>query len=138
MVLSPALLRNEEKENTVAKAVKLMSEAPMRPAFSEYICSEAVSLKGFLRGRRAGLKTNYSDRLPSLKESRIRLLFVEGEDDIFINKDVIKKVASSVDTAEVSVVEGCRHSPHFQEPEKFNALVGEFIARGLKDKEEFE
>ena len=122
------ILRDDEKEEMVAKAVKLLGECPMRPAFSEYMRSEAATLKGFLRGRKEGLRTNYSNKMPSLSGSKIRLLFVEGDGDVLVNKDEIRMATSNVAEAQVVVMDGCRHSPHFQEPEKFNAVVNSFIA----------
>ncbi len=126
------VLRNDRYEAMATRAVRFMDENPMRMAFTEYMRDEAISFGGLLRGKKVGLKTNYADRMAGLNGSGVRLLFIEGGEDIFIKKEVIDSVISNVDCAEVVVMDGCGHSPHFKEPEKFNRLVRSFVENGTE------
>ena len=121
------ILRNDDLEESAKKAVRWMHERPMRPAFLEYMRSEAITLKGLLRGRKVGLRTDYTEMMQSLNGTEVRLLFITGEHDMFVNKAVVESAISGVDCARMFMMEGCKHSPHFQESKKFNELVENFV-----------
>lgn len=126
----------DESADTMVKAIGFMNEGGVKKSFFDYISNEAITLKGVLRGSHTGMRTDYTDDISLLNNSNIKVLFIEGENDTLVRLDTIKSAASKLKNAEVLVVEGCKHSPHFQEPEIFNGAVKSFLLRTFNESEQ--
>jgi len=57
------------------------------------------------------------------------VLFVVGADDDIFPPEWIRAAAARVPGAQVAVVDGAGHSPYFEQPERWNAVVGDFLPR---------
>lgn len=59
---------------------------------------------------------------------RCPVLFVVGSDDDIFPPAWIEEAAHCVPAARVAVVDGAGHSPYFEQPRRWNAVVDEFLA----------
>ena len=55
-------------------------------------------------------------------------LMIVGEEDLIFPPHVVRALHGVVPGSRLEVVAGAAHSTHFEQPEKFNRLVGEFFA----------
>ncbi len=60
---------------------------------------------------------------------RVATLVLAGSDDLLFPLEVMRAVARDIPGAELALFEGAGHSTYFEMPERFNAVVGEFVAR---------
>ena len=54
------------------------------------------------------------------------VLFIVGSHDEIFPPDLIAKAAARVPGSEVELIEGAGHSPYFEQPGAWNALVQDF------------
>lgn len=71
------------------------------------------------------------DLRPRLNEIRCPTLFVQGDRDMGIRPEFTRKAAAMVPGAEFVLLENHGHWPNRQSPERFNALVLDFLDRTL-------
>ena len=64
-----------------------------------------------------------------LAETHIPVLVVWGENDRIISVDFGKRLASMIPRSEFVVLEKVGHVPHWDAPEKFNHIIGDFLSR---------
>ncbi|HET7408125.1 MAG TPA: alpha/beta fold hydrolase [Mycobacteriales bacterium] len=57
------------------------------------------------------------------------VLFVVGADDDIFPPDWIERTSAKVPGARVEVIADAGHSPYFEQPERWNAVVGDFLQR---------
>lgn len=62
------------------------------------------------------------------------VLFIVGEDDEIFPPEWIRRVAASVPDAVVEVISGAGHSPYFETPDRWNAVVTTHLARTVSPK----
>lgn len=58
----------------------------------------------------------------------VPVLLVVGEEDLIFPPKVIRAVHRLIPGSRLEVVPGAAHSTHFEQPEVFNRLVGDFVA----------
>jgi pimeloyl-ACP methyl ester carboxylesterase len=56
-------------------------------------------------------------------------LLVRGEKSPKVLHSIVDRLANAIPSAEVTMVTGCAHFPHIENPEEFNRRVLEFLAR---------
>jgi 3-oxoadipate enol-lactonase len=62
-----------------------------------------------------------------LKQANCPILFVAGDEDIVIPPFAADAIARAVPGARAAHIAHAGHSPYFERPERFNAIVGEFL-----------
>jgi 3-oxoadipate enol-lactonase len=62
---------------------------------------------------------------------RVPTLVLAGSDDLLFPPEMMRAVARDIPGAELLVFEGAGHSTYFEMPQRFNAVVGDFVARHL-------
>lgn len=78
----------------------------------------------------AGGPLNESNDLPEkITAERIPSLVIWGRDDKIILPEVGRRLAVRLGDSKFQLVEGAAHSPHWEKPDEFNALVRDFISR---------
>ena len=60
---------------------------------------------------------------------KVPTLLIVGEEDLIFPPRVIRAVQRLIPNAEMEVVSSAAHSAHFEQPEAFNRLVGDFFAK---------
>ncbi len=58
----------------------------------------------------------------------VPVLLIVGEEDLIFPPSVIQAVHSLIPGSKLEIVAGAAHSTHFEQPERFNQLVGDFLA----------
>jgi 3-oxoadipate enol-lactonase len=81
--------------------------------------------EGYLAACRAIRGFDVRERLPGI---RCPTLVVCGEDDPSTPLALSKEIAAAVPAARLAVIPATRHLPNFECPQRFNALVGEFLS----------
>ncbi len=61
----------------------------------------------------------------------IPTLLIVGEEDLIFPPSVVQAVHSLIPGSKLEIVPGAAHSTHFEQPERFNQLVGDFFAAVL-------
>ena len=115
---------------SMLKAIDGMSKDRMREAFLRFISGEAFTLRGLLLGKRAGMRTDYTDSVDRLNDTNVRTLFIQGEDDTIVRLENVRRIAGRLRNASIDVVRDCKHSPHFREPERVNRDIVDFVENG--------
>jgi len=68
------------------------------------------------------------DMRPDLQKLYTHTLVIHGEKDEFVNPDQTQLFnGETVATAQVVILQGCRHFPFLDEPSKFNRLLKDFL-----------
>ena len=63
---------------------------------------------------------------------KVPVLLIVGEEDLIFPPKVINAVHRLIPGSQMEVVPGAAHSTHFEQPEVFNRLVGDFVAKAAK------
>ncbi len=64
-----------------------------------------------------------------LSDHRVPTLVVAGRHDVLFPPDALRDVAAHIPGAELVELEGSGHSTYFEEPERFNAVLADFLDR---------
>ncbi len=64
----------------------------------------------------------------TLAKLRVPTLFVVGSEDDLFPPALVRKAAAYIEGARVSEIAGAGHSPYFEQPEAWNAVVRSFLA----------
>ena len=54
-------------------------------------------------------------------------LVIAGSKDVLFTPEVLREVADTIPGAELVELDGAGHSTYFEQPERFNATVAEFL-----------
>lgn len=72
----------------------------------------------------------------ALARATMPVLFVVGERDPLFPPRVVRAAAELFPDARMAEIPGCGHSPYFEEPEAWNAIVGRFLESDEDEDEE--
>ena len=72
-------------------------------------------------------RARFSDA--DLRRLVVPVLFVVGESDPIFPPDIVRRAAARVPHAEVVVIDDAAHSPYFEQPDAWNAVVRRFVAK---------
>ncbi|MDX1417575.1 MAG: alpha/beta hydrolase [Candidatus Promineifilaceae bacterium] len=122
LLLLPTL--TEEQATAVVKSV-LRPGAEPPPSFREAI----LKADGQMRAQLAASPAKRKDGLETVANMKVPLAIVHGAEDQLINVDYIRSLTMpTLWRGEVQVIEGAGHSPHWERPKRFNALLADFVA----------
>lgn len=77
---------------------------------------------------------NYSDEVKVVASLNKPLAVVHGEMDPFVNLSYIKGLSiPTLWRGEIQIIAGAGHSPHWEQPERFNHLLAEFAGECRKE-----
>lgn len=72
---------------------------------------------------------NYQDEVQIVANMRTPLAIVSGAEDQLVNVDYFRSLTiPSLWRSKVQVIANAGHAPHWEQPDKFNALLAEFVA----------
>lgn len=72
---------------------------------------------------------NYKDEVQIVAKLTVPLAVVHGAEEQLVNVDYIRGLEMpTLWRGEVQMVEGAGHAPHWERPERFNALLADFVA----------
>lgn len=117
---------SEEQASIIAKAlVRTGAEAP--PLFREAILNTDGRARALLG---ASLHAaNYTDEVHIVANMRTPLAIVHGAEEQLVNLDYLKGLTTpSLWRGAIQVIADAGHAPHWEQPERFNALLAEFVA----------
>jgi pimeloyl-ACP methyl ester carboxylesterase len=117
---------SEEQASALAAAI-LKPGANVPPLFREAIHNTDGRVRALL-GASIGA-ASYKDEVQIVANMRTPLAFVSGAEEQLVNIDYFRSLTiPSLWRGEVQIIENAGHAPHWEQPEKFNALLGEFVA----------
>lgn len=121
---SPSI--SEEQAGIVARAlVRPGADAP--PSFCEAMLNTDGRARHLLGASLNAM--NYTDEVQIVANMRSPLAIVHGAEDQFVNLDYLKGLTvPSLWRGAVQVIGGAGHAPQWEQPERFNALLAEFVA----------
>lgn len=117
---------SEEQASIVANAlVRPGADAP--PLFREAILNTDGRARALLG---ASLDAaNYTDEVQIVANMRTPLAVVHGAEEQLVNLDYLQGLAiPSLWRGAIQVIADAGHAPHWEQPERFNALLAEFVA----------
>lgn len=122
LLLSPTL--TEEQATAVAESV-LRPGAAAPPSFREAI----LKSDGQMRAHLAASTAERKDGVETVANMAVPLAVIHGAEDQIVNVDYIRSLEMpTLWRGEVQMIEGAGHAPHWERPERFNALLAEFVA----------
>jgi pimeloyl-ACP methyl ester carboxylesterase len=65
----------------------------------------------------------------ALARLTIPMLLLTGESDMYMPPALLRRVAGCLPDCEIAVFGECAHAPHWEQPERFNATLLDFLAR---------
>jgi pimeloyl-ACP methyl ester carboxylesterase len=88
-------------------------------------------IKGTNSALLSSLRNNFFDKLLNkiqvLGGMRIPVLIVWGRHDRAIPLEVGQRLHETLQSSKLQILEESAHCPNYEEPEKFNAIVNEFL-----------
>jgi 3-oxoadipate enol-lactonase len=69
------------------------------------------------------------DRRDWLKQVKVPTLIITGSEDALMDTSTSKEMNDAIDGSRLEVIEGAGHLSNVDQPERFNALVREFLMR---------
>jgi pimeloyl-ACP methyl ester carboxylesterase len=117
---------SEEQANAWAAAF-LKPGAAVPPLFRQAILNTDGRARALL-GATIGA-ANYQDEVQIVANMKTPLAIVSGAEDQLVNVDYFQRLTiPSLWWGNVQVIENAGHAPHWEQPDKFNALLAEFVA----------
>ena len=80
----------------------------------------------------ASFRDENGPKAAELAGLKVPALLIVGEEDLIFPPRVIRAVHRLMPSSQMEVVPGAAHSTHFEQPEVFNRLVGEFVVKAAK------
>jgi pimeloyl-ACP methyl ester carboxylesterase len=117
---------SEEKASIVAKAlVRPGADAP--PLFRQAILNTDGRARALLG---ASLDAaNYTDEVQIVANMRTPLAIVHGAEEQLVNLDYLHSLAiPSLWRGAIQIIADAGHAPQWEQPERFNALLADFVA----------
>ena len=117
-------LTEEQAEDVVRSMLRPGAELPL--SFGEAILKADGQMRAQLA---AGTGTDKrKNGLETIANMTVPLAVVHGAEDQLINIDYIRSVKMpTLWRGDVQVIEGAGHSPQWEQPDSFNALLAEFV-----------
>jgi pimeloyl-ACP methyl ester carboxylesterase len=117
---------NEEQARALAAAF-LKPGATISPSFLEAVHKTDGQARAQLGASIAG--ENYKDEVQIVANMRAPLAVVTGDADQLVNVDSIRSLTMpSLWRGQVQIIEDAGHTPHWEQPKQFNALLAKFVA----------
>ena len=121
-ILLPTL--TEEQATAVAETM-LRPGAEPPPSFVAAI----LRSDGQMRAQLAASAADRKDGLEIVANLTVPLAVVHGAEDQLVNVDYIRSLEMpTLWRGEVQIIEDAGHAPHWERPERFNALLADFVA----------
>jgi pimeloyl-ACP methyl ester carboxylesterase len=98
------------------------------PKLVEFAKSEVAQTPGFV-AREAIASLNASDSRPKLGEIQVPTLVVVGGEDIITPPSESQTLADGIPNSQLAIISEAGHFPMLERPDRFNRLLGEFLAR---------
>jgi pimeloyl-ACP methyl ester carboxylesterase len=122
LLLSPTLTA-EQAMAAVESMFRPGAKPP--PSFVEAV----LKSDGQMRAQLAASTAERKDGLETVAHMTVPLAVVHGAEDQLVNVDYIRSLKMpTLWRGEVQVIEGAGHAPHWERPERFNALLADFVA----------
>lgn len=117
---------SEEQASIVANAL-VRSGADAPPLFREAILNTDGRARLLLGASLNAM--DYTNEVQIVANMKTPLAIVHGAEDKFVNLDYLKGLTiPSLWRGAIQVIPDAGHSPHWEQPEQFNALLAEFVA----------
>lgn len=122
LILSPTL--TEAQATAVVKSM-FRPGAELPPSFREAV----LKSDGQMRTQLAASTAVRKDGVATVANMSVPLAVIHGAEDQLVNVDYIRSLKMpTLWRDEVQVIEGAGHSPHWEQPERFNDLLANFVA----------
>jgi pimeloyl-ACP methyl ester carboxylesterase len=121
-IFSPTLT---EEQATAVVELLLRPGAEPPPSFREAI----LKSDGQMRALLAASAANRKDGVEIVANLTVPLAVVHGAEDQLVNVDYIRSLQMpTLWRGEVQIIEEAGHAPHWEQAERFNALLSDFVA----------
>jgi pimeloyl-ACP methyl ester carboxylesterase len=121
-ILSPALTAEQA---TAVAATMLRPGAVPPPSFVTAI----LKSDGQMRAQLAASAADRKDGVETVANMTVPLAVIHGAEDQLVNVDYIRNLEMpTLWRGEVQIIEGAGHAPHWEQPQRFNRFLADFVA----------
>jgi pimeloyl-ACP methyl ester carboxylesterase len=101
------------------------ADAP--PAFREAILNTDGRARAFVGA--SVVAANYTDEVQVVATMSAPLAIAHGAEEQIVNLDYLRRLSiPSLWRGDIQIIPGAGHAPHWEQPERFNTLLTEFVA----------
>lgn len=124
LILSPTL---DEAQATAVAQLMLRPGAEPPRSFVEAILKSDGQMRAHLAAGTGA--ADRKDGVEVVASMAVPLAIVHGAEDQLVNVDYIRSLKiPTLWRDQVQIIEGAGHAPHWERPERFNALLADFVA----------
>ncbi len=132
-VLGRFLLRCAILPKIIERASGYVKECNMDIEYYNRLFNEQIIIKGFESALFSYLRSDatgsFDDAYKGLGRSGIPVLFIRGENDDNITKEMADDELSLLGDVQSVTFKGCGHQPNWEKPEIFNKMIFDFIKK---------
>jgi len=96
-----------------------------------YLCDEAGKQTSIEAADNGLIAMKNWSGVENLKNIKNKTLIVWGDQDKACNFNQVETMNNNIPNSDLMVIKGCSHNVHLEKPEKFNAVVEEFLIKKL-------
>ncbi|MGH8670008.1 MAG: alpha/beta fold hydrolase [Burkholderiales bacterium] len=118
----------EERRNRTPESMRRLLGSRARPGALEALLASFHALRqdSYLKTLEASVA---QDRAAPLEELAVPTLVITGDEDRVYPQALAQRMAQRIPGAELVVLEGCGHLSNLEQPERFNAVLLDFLRR---------
>ena len=128
--LSPEGVRRfvTERQNRTPQAIRrLLGSAPRKGAYEELVASiDKIRDDSYRKTLEASVA---QDRDAPIENIRVPTRIVAGDEDTVYSPDLARDMARRIPGADLVIMKGAGHLANLEQPERFNEILLEFLAR---------
>ena len=94
-----------------------------------YLCEEAGKQTTVEAADNGLVAMKNWEGVKNLKDIKNKTLIVWGDQDKAYNFNQVETLYDNIPDSDLKIIKGCSHNVHLEKPNKFNAVVGEFLKK---------
>ena len=94
-----------------------------------YLCEEAGKQTSIEAADNGLVAMKNWNGIKNLKYIKNKTLIVWGDQDKAYNFNQVETLYDNIPDSDLKIIKGCSHNVHLEKPNKFNAVVGEFLKK---------
>jgi pimeloyl-ACP methyl ester carboxylesterase len=135
VLMAPHFFTEESGLAAIATAREAYENGDLRPRLAKYHRDVDNAFRGW-NGAWLDPGFKYWNIAETIDYWRIPVLAIQGDDDPYGTLAQIQEIENRIySPVDVEILQGCKHSPHTEQPEKTLAAVADFCARLIRIEE---
>ena len=94
-----------------------------------YLCDEAGEQTSIEAADNGLIAMKNWDGIKNLQYIKNETLIIWGDQDKAYNFNQVETLYDNIPDRDLKIIKGCSHNVHLEKPNKFNAVVGEFLKK---------